>query len=240
MQAEQGIVHWCKGQGQQSMHESACLIKERRREKAGQEAQNTKQGKGAQIQVVLIGCIAFQTRIMASALDQGNATYNDAETAKKRTAIDYMANCCYQGAVRSNTKDLQESGDDKYNGAAHQQVHAQMEGIGAGPEFEIVLKGGMQEEHFFQNTFDVFQMAEVAFFLPPIHFFHITAPVLRLVAFVGYRVQFPAYMQGGGFTKGPESPDGQADKPDKSQIAKQVKQCCHAFPPVARKSGARL
>ena len=71
-------------------------------------------------------------------------------------------------------------------------------------------------------------------------FLHITAPVFRLVAFVGYRVQFPAYMQGGSFTKGSDSPDGQADKPDKSQIAKQVKQCCHAFPPVARKSGARL
>ena len=80
-----------------------------------------------------------------------------ARSSDRRTAfidggrVDYMANCCYQGAVRSNTKDLQESGDDKYNGAAHQQVHAQMEGIGAGPEFEIVLKGGMQEEHFFQN-----------------------------------------------------------------------------------------
>ena len=107
-----------------------------------------------------------------------------------------------------------------------------MEGIGAEPQLQIVLEGGVQEEHFGQQGLDIAQMINVAGLGPPVLVLHEAAAARGAFAFMGHGIQFPAHMQGAGLHIGFDFHTGHYDEADDREVAQQVKQCCHAISPM--------
>ncbi len=91
---------------------------------------------------------------------------------KHDDCVDDIAYKDHEAAFRAYAAaNLQKDAEDQDDCAAHQHIHAKMEGIGANPERLVVFVGCFKEEYLHQHGLDVFQMIHMARFLrPPVGF----------------------------------------------------------------------
>ena len=232
MQAEQHVGLGSKVERDQIVHKGAGQLKVRGGRNPGRQTQRAEENKNKQVEVVLGGAVAAQAFIGPTAQHQADAAHDDAQRAGKSTGADDITHKDHQAALRVKAQKLRNGRAQHYDGSAHEHVHAHMEGIGTHPQFEVVLKSGMQKKHFGQQSLHIAHVLNMPGLGPPVLFFHKAAAVHRLGAFVRHWVQFPPNVQRAGCEVGFDFKVGHAEKAGYRQIAKNVKKCGHSFTPV--------
>ena len=71
------------------------------------------------------------TRAVSAAQGKGNGAAKNAEAAKHDDCVDDIAYKDHEAAFRAYAANLQKDAEDQDDCAAHQHIHAKMEGIGA-------------------------------------------------------------------------------------------------------------
>ena len=179
---------------------------------------------------MLEGRVTLETGVVSAAQAKGNGAAKNAEAAKHDDCVDDIAYEDHEAAFRAYAANLQKDAEDQDDCAAHQHIHAKMEGIGANPERLVVFVGCFKEEYLHQHGLDVFQMIHMARFRPPVGFLHVAAAVgSARRPLVGYGIQFPTDVQWAGFDKFGYLADGQGNKAKDGQVPQKIEQGIHAL-----------
>ena len=181
---ESGAVDVGKVEGEQVVDEVTGHAGKGGVEGPGHQTHQGEDDEHAQVEEVFGGGVLAQAFVVQTTADQADAAADDAEHAQQADGVDDVVHEGQEAAVGVHAEQAQEGGHDQDDGAAHQHVQTQVEGVGAEPQLEVMGEGGVQEEHFFQQGLDVAHVVDVAGLGPPVGLFHEAAAVGAFGAFM--------------------------------------------------------
>jgi len=188
----------------------------------------------------------FRGRVHPEALvghaaeDEADAAAYEADAAEQAHDINKPVNEADEAVVGAHAEEAQESGDKENDGAAHEHVQAEVEGVGPVPQRAVIVERGFEEEHFHEQGLEVAHVIHMMFLRPPVAFFHVAAAMLGAGAFMRNGIDFPAAVKRSGLYILFDFEKRRDCKSDHAEIPQEVKQCSHACSPVFRCACTRI
>ena len=195
------------------------------------EAGEAEEHEGADVEEVLGGGDHLQALVGEAALDEADAAAHEAEHADDGHEVENPVQEAEEGVLVAGGE-ADDGHQEEEDGAAHEHVEAEVEGIGADPQGLVVLERGLEEEDFHDEGLEIAQMINVALLFPPFKFFEVAAAVLGALAFMRNRVEFPADVERGGLHVFHDFYERRNGKAEHAEIPQEVNQCSHACSPI--------